>query len=306
MPVWPGAKDLYPSRMVSHLHESLLLLFRNRPTLAALLIREVLGCDVPEFEEARVVSAELTDIQPAEFRADMVIELFDDGPVFAIILEVQLSNDPRKRFVWPAYVANLRARLECPVCLLVFAIDEAVARWAATPFEIGGVNRFRPQVLGPLGVPEITDEAEARANPELAVLSAMAHGRDDDVSKSARIATIAQGACRGLDERRAKLYFDLAVSFLSEAARNALEKVDIQKYEYKSDFARRYVAQGREEGRAEGRLEGRSAVIRHLLAVRFGELASDIERRLLGSSAEELDAIGERLLTARTLPEALG
>lgn len=47
----------------------------------------------------RIASAELTDIQ---------------------------SIDDREQFAWPAYVANLRARLKCPLCLLVVADDETV------------------------------------------------------------------------------------------------------------------------------------------------------------------------------------
>jgi hypothetical protein len=288
--------------MVSHLHESLLLLFRNRPALAVALIREVLGVDIPAFEEARVVSADLTDIQPAEYRADMVIELFDEGPVFAIILEVQLSDNRRKPFVWPAYVANLRARLECPVCLLVFTVDESVARWAATPVEIGGKNWFKPYVLGPTGFPEVTDDAVARSNPELAVLSAMAHGRDADIEKCVRIAMTAQKAVEGLDDDRARLYFDLTMTFLAEAARNALETMDLRKYEYQSDFARRYVAQGK----AEGKLEGRFSLIARQLSTRFGDLSADVESKLLSASVDELGEIGLRLLSARTLQEAMG
>jgi hypothetical protein len=284
--------------MVSRLHEALLLLFRNQPALAASLVREVLGFEVPAFAEARVVSSDLTTIQPAEYRADMVIELFDDGPVFAIILEVQLSEDTRKHFTWPAYVANLYARLKCPVCLLVFAVNERVARWAATPIEIGGKNWFRPHVLGPSAIPEVTDEVHARANPELAVLSAMAHGKDPDIHKSVQIAIAAQSACESLDDDRAKLYCDLTLNFLAEAARNALEAMDLQKYEYQSDFARRYVAQGK--------AEGRSSLIARQLRVRFGGLSADLEKRLLVTPADELDEIGERLLSARTLEEALG
>src|SRR5262249_731225 len=150
--------------------------------------------------------------------------------------------------VWPAYVANLRARLECPVCLLVVTADDAVARWAAKPVAMGGLYKFAPYVLGPSGVPEITDEGEARDNPELAVLSAMAHGRDDDVARSARIAIYAQTATAGLDADRSKLYFDLILNSLSEAARNALSSMDAYTYEYQSDFARRYLAQGVAQG----------------------------------------------------------
>jgi hypothetical protein len=51
---------------------------------------------------------------------------------------VQLSTDEDKRYVWPVYVANLRARIRCPVCLLVIAADETVARWARKPVDPGG------------------------------------------------------------------------------------------------------------------------------------------------------------------------
>jgi hypothetical protein len=288
--------------MPSHLHESHVLLFRNQPTLAPELIRGALRGTVPSYREARVVSADLTNIQPAEYRADMVIELRDDGPVFGIIVEVQLSENKRKPFVWPAYVANLRARLECPVCLLVVTPDEATAKWAAKSLEIGGLHKFAPYVLGPSGVPEVVDEGEARANPELAVLSAMAHGCDANIERSAQIAVAAQRASAGLDADRSKLYFDLILKSLSEAARKALKTMDARTYEYQSDFARQYVAQGEAQGEA----RGRAALILRLLTLKFGVLSADTQKVVLGASIADLDAIGERLLSANGLSEAIG
>jgi hypothetical protein len=44
---------------------------------------------------------------------------------------------------------------------------------------------------------------------------------------------------------------------LNAAARRALEAM-MKGYEYQSDFAKKYVAQGRTEGRVEGRVEGRT------------------------------------------------
>ncbi|HET8696266.1 MAG TPA: hypothetical protein VFO94_02195 [Gammaproteobacteria bacterium] len=77
--------------------------------------------------------------------------------------------------------------------LFVVTAHEATARWAAQPIELGhGV--FQPLVLSPSGVPEVFDETLAQADPELAVLSAMAHGGDADPSKAARIALAAHGA----------------------------------------------------------------------------------------------------------------
>jgi hypothetical protein len=287
--------------MPSQLHESHLLLFRNQPTLAADLIRDALGVELPSYREAREVSADLTDVQPTEYRADMVIQLSEDIPVHGIVVEVQLSEDARKRFVWPAYVATLRARLECPVSLLVVAASDAVARWAAQSIEMGGQHQFTPYVLGPSAVPRVTDEAQACENPELAVLSAMAHGRDANAGRAIEIAIAAQKASTALDADRSRIYVDLIMSSLGEAARQALGNMDAQKYEYQSEFARRYVA----EGRRSGEREGRAALIIRLLTLRFGALDSGLEYRIKDACITELDAIGERLLSASTLQEAL-
>ncbi len=253
------------------------------------------------------MSADLTDVQPAEYRADMVIELWAEGtPVYGIIVEVQLSEFSRKAFVWPAYVANLRARLECPVALLVVTPDEGVARWAARTVCLGGLHYFTPYVLGPSGVPEITDETQARENPELAVLSAMAHGRDDDPMRAIEIAIAAQKASMGLDEDRYHIYLDLIMSSLGEAASEALKTMATQKYEFQSDFARHYIALGRAEGKAEGEAHGRATLILQLLIMRFGLIEGWVIDRVRRSSVTELDAMGARILTAHTLQDALG
>jgi hypothetical protein len=284
--------------MPSQHHEALLLLFRNRPLLAAELLRDALHVELPRFTEARIESAELTDIQPAEYRADLVVLLYEGEPVLGIVVEVQLQPDENKWFTWPVYAAGLRARIRCPVCLLVVTAEDAVARWASRPIEIGGGSRFTPLVLGPSGVPEVTDEEVARADPELAVLSAMAHGQDADADKALRIAVAAMAASAGLDAERSTVYFDLVAASLSEAARKALQSVDPAKYEYQSEFARRYIAKGRAEGRAE--------LVLKLLALRFGPLREEVVARVRAASVEELDTFAERVLTATSLDEVLG
>jgi len=47
--------------MPSLRHEALLELFRNRPALAAELLRDALGVEVPAYAEVRAESAELTE-----------------------------------------------------------------------------------------------------------------------------------------------------------------------------------------------------------------------------------------------------
>lgn len=288
--------------MPSREHELLLLLFQNRPQLAAELLREVLHVEPPPYVKVRIGSAELSDIDPVQYHADLVVILDDDAPVLGIVVEVQLARDKDKRFVWPVYVVNLRARLKCPVCLLVVAGDDGVARWAEKPIELGGGNRFVPLVLGPSSVPVVTDPVQASADPELAVLSAIAHGKGEDVSKAVRIALAVEAAASRLDERHRRLYCDLAWTWLSDDARRELKMIDPAKYEYQSEFARSWFAHGKEEGQA----EGRAGLICRLLAVRFGPLTAEVEAQLRSASIADLDAIGERLLNAPTLQEALG
>jgi hypothetical protein len=78
--------------------------------------------------------------------------------------------------------------------------------------------------------------------------------------------------------------------------------MDIRTYEYQSDFARRYVAEGRSEGVAEGRAE----MIIRILARRFGALDESVQTRVQHAGKTELEAIADRLLTAPSLHEALG
>jgi hypothetical protein len=72
-------------------HEALRALFENRPSLAPELLRSALDVPVPSWTEARLQSADLTDIVPTEYRADLVVLLVEEKPVLAIIVEVQAS-----------------------------------------------------------------------------------------------------------------------------------------------------------------------------------------------------------------------
>jgi hypothetical protein len=66
--------------------------------------------------------------------------------------------------------------------------------------------------------------------------------------------------------------------------------------------SRKYIAQGKAEGRSEGKAE----LVSRQLSIRFGTLDSQVQARIQRASIAELETIGERLLTARTLDEALG
>lgn len=241
-----------------------------------------------------------------------MLTLRDGVPVEGIVVEVQLTRKPRKRFAWPLYAALLRARFEIPVTVLVLTVNEATARWAANPIATGGGNTFTPLVIRLSSIPAVTDPAQALADLELAVLSVMAHGRDKNVRRAARIVAAAWEATDvtlRLDPKRAEMYFDLMVGSMSENVKRELRTMDSEKYEYQSRFARRYFAQGKAEGEAKGKSEGKAegcaGLIVRQLTLRFGALDEAQLARISAASIEELDAIGERLLTAATLRDAL-
>jgi Domain of unknown function (DUF4351) len=73
--------------------------------------------------------------------------------------------------------------------------------------------------------------------------------------------------------------------------------MDASKYEYQSEFARRYYGQGKTDGMAE--------VVLKQLATRFGALSSAVATRVQSASTADLDRIAQRILTAQTLNEAL-
>ena len=287
--------------MPSVTHESLVDLFRDCPALAPELLRHV-GTRLPDGTTPRITSAELVDLDAAEYRADVVIRLdkANDEPARAIIVEVQLDRDSRKRRSWPLYVAGVHARLGCLATLLVVTIDDGIAAWCGQPIRLDTHgSAIHPVVIGPKRLPWITDFQQAHTLPELAVLSAAARGNERD---GAEIALAALSACQQLDSFRSIRYADFIIASLSQAARITLEKLmSLHKYQFQSEFAKKYVKQGRDEGRDEGYVEGQRQLLRSLLEKRFGALPDEVARRVNAANVEQLNAWGENFVFAQTL-----
>jgi hypothetical protein len=138
-------------------------------------------------------------------------------------------------------------------------------------------------VLHRNAVPVVTDIEEAARRPELGVLSAIAHG---ETEQGATIASAVLPAVQGLDDDRAKFYYDLVYNSLNEAARHALETM-MKGYEYQSDFAKKYVAQGRAEGRNEGRTEEAARAVLTVLRVRGLGVSEAVRERILAEKDPE-------------------
>lgn len=269
--------------MPSFPHELLVELFRQRPVLAVELLRDAAGIQLDSVTVERG-SIDLSQVVPTEYRSDALAVLRDAAgvAVAVVVTEVQLGYDENKRRTWPVYVATARAGYRCPATLLVLAPDPAIARWAGQPIEMGHPGFvLQPVVIGYAQIPRVCDAESARAAPELAVLSVMAH-RDLETAEAA------EAGMAGLPEDKQQLYWDVIMSALPDAIRQGLEARMLKGYEYQSDFARKFYGQGREEGIQKGHQQGLRDAVLVLVCARLPELRDELEARLQGRPEAEL------------------
>jgi len=245
--------------MPSTLHEVVIDMFTERPDLVAPLL-SALGCELPDYETVEPRSERAAVVAPTEYYADAVLAFQRGGETaLAVVLEIQLRRDPGKLWSWPVYTASLRARMKCPVLLLVVCPYPETAKWAAQPLEFGYGHPptiLTPLVLDPSSVPVVTDPELATELPELAVLSAAAHPQHPDHTQ---IWSALAAGLRTLGSDPALRYHDFVLTMLPRAIRpvwEAFMSTGLRDYNFTSDFARRYIAEGREEGLEEGRVEG--------------------------------------------------
>jgi hypothetical protein len=226
--------------MPSQTHAVLVDLFRSAPSLALDLLS---AAGIAVSATAPRVHESTFPVESSDYHVDLAVVCEDEAssPTLVILVEVQLDVDADKPFSWPLYLAAARARFRCDACVLVVAMSERVAAWAGTPVPLGpGGQVFRALVLGPSAVPH----AKAPSTPELAVLSALAHGATEPDTLCLAVASIE--AMTKPDRRAA--YFDLLRYHLGTALERALEaNMATSERKYLSDFANNYYDKGRVE-----------------------------------------------------------
>ncbi|MFL1429581.1 MULTISPECIES: hypothetical protein [unclassified Nocardiopsis] len=166
--------------MPSYQHEFPLDLIRNEPESAVELLKELTGDPLPEFTHVRCDAAEATSTAVAHLTSDSVVvcerpprsgeEPGKPVPVLAIMVEPQNSKDARKFYSWPAYVANVRWRLRCPVALLAVVPSSGIADYYSKPIDLG-CGEIRPRILALDTLKPITDLKTAAAQPMLTILA---------------------------------------------------------------------------------------------------------------------------------------
>ncbi len=290
--------------MPSVQHQSLAGLFRDQPALGLRLFESVTGKTLPAGVRAQLYAAQFSELHPPEYAADAVYLLVDTAgdTTGALIIEIQLRRDDEKPPSWLLYTAALNRKLNRPVTVLAIALNESVASWCAEPYIYDHLGSgYRPIVIGPSGVPRITDIDQAKAMPELAVLSVAAHGQEEDAEA---IGIPAFLACATLDKRHAAQYADVVLAWLNDNARRALmEFLSMHDYQFQSEFAKSYAEEGRKEGIKEGLKEGLQKLLLKQLTLKFGDLPEDVVQRVRQAGDEQLERWGERVLTAATLDD---
>jgi hypothetical protein len=291
----PGAK-----------HQTLTSLFRDNPALGLRLLREAIDVSLPADVQARLHTAQFTDLRPPEYAADAasLIEDAAGNVLGALVTEVQLSPDDLKPSSWLSYTATLHRTLLVPVTVLAIAITEEMARWCARPYPYNHLgSTFQPLVIGPGLIPRITEVEQAKQNPELALLSVAAHGQEPGAETIGIAAYLASGV---LDTNRGARYADVIMAWLSDAARRAMEEyMSEHSYEFQSEFARKYEKRGIDKGIKKGITKGRKQGLIEAIEVMCDALSiplSEEQRKVLRRAGIERL---QNILAARRHVEAV-
>ncbi|WP_437318459.1 hypothetical protein [Sorangium sp. So ce385] len=174
-------------------------------------------------------------------------------------------------------------------------------------------------MLGPAVVPEITEPADAEAETELAVLSAVAHGNGPNGLAVVEAALVALGR---LDQEHAMVYFQLIWNALREPMRQALEALvmerQIEGEATFPPFVQKLIDRGKLEGELkgmregelkgmrEGELKGKRDTLLRLLARAGMGLTEDESARIRAcTDVATLDRWIDNVLGAKTAAEVL-
>ena len=154
-------------------------------------------------------------------------------------------------------------------------------------------------VLGPDNVPVITDPEVAAANPELAAMGVMMHGRHQPVVEAF------VDALESVKHGYAPKYYEYAYSMAAPAVRRILEElVSSATWPVYSPFAKEHFGRGKEEGRAEGRAEGEAQSLLRVLAARHIDVPEEVRARILAcGDLRQLDVWLDRAATATSVAD---
>jgi hypothetical protein len=249
--------------MPSAQHEGPVAVIRTNPDLLARTLSAQFERKVPDFEHARPQATDVRVMVPRTYHADGMVLFCDaaDRPLMGAVLEVQRRWDASKLRTWKLYVAQLEAEVDVATSLVVFCPDPAVARRYRALFESDESSlTLRPLIFTPDDLPLITDVDEARADPSMAVFSAVCHIDRPEVE--AAFPALLE-ALRAADPKQAPLYYDVVLAGLPPAARTRWEAFmsATAGYEFQSELLRQVSDEHQAIGEARGEARGEAHAI---------------------------------------------
>ncbi|MQY04486.1 hypothetical protein [Actinomadura macrotermitis] len=230
-------------------HDAINDLIREHPDLALWALRTVADIDLEPPGPLRTISGELNDRVSRDRQADTILaDGPDNGLRNLLITEVETKLSTRKLEQCLHYATILVIQHDRPVYVVVFTPDAQADKYAApVTLTRGGLSiTLTPTLVGPDQLPVITDPAQVVADPALAALALMAHGKTEGVIRTfiEGLDTIKSRESPG-DNGHAMRYFDYAIDVAPFSIRRLLER-DIMRTELpiRSEFAKTYIAKG--------------------------------------------------------------
>jgi hypothetical protein len=208
----------HEGRMPGPIHDGLLAILLNVRPLAFVLAARC-GARLHGQHEQLLRGSEVFQDpgDPArQFTADAVLLgcALVDGvliEVDGVVIEIQPKHDWLKLISWVVYRAGARSRHRCRGWVLVLSPEANVRRRAREMFE--HEPELCPLIVEPDLIPQIVDFAQARAQPELTILSAVMHAQSSVAVACGRAALVALLA---VPRGSRQCYLDLVSACLTE------------------------------------------------------------------------------------------
>jgi hypothetical protein len=281
-------------------HEELVELFTRDPNLAILLAKASKQVEIPDYDRVEVGPGEARDLAPATLSVDTLILLYQEQPVLVLLVEVQLNEDPEKRYSWPFYVSAARRKYRCPACLLVYTPKESLLDWCQQAIDLGQPGSlFHPVVMGPKQVPKVASVEQAKQSPYLTLLAALAHG---STPEGEELAGLAWAAMEQFPEDQRKLWAQILWMSLGKAAQLALEKaMNLDQFKEQTSLFQ----EGKLKGEAKGRSEGLRVAIQDWCEATGVKVSEEHHAWLEQANAHQLGIVRVYVKQHRVFPEEL-
>ncbi len=125
---------------------------RYRPRIAAELLRDVHGVQLPSFNGVRAEALEGGQVS-FDHEPLVVVLTLERGPVFSIVVDAPTDCDSAARVSWPRWARSVADRTSTPSAVLILTVDPIIERWAQQPVHLDGEPPFHPFVVGPSSIP---------------------------------------------------------------------------------------------------------------------------------------------------------